>query len=243
MTGSKPAKWPGPVRDVQPWTAPEVARLLEGEYGRPAWRARRDPMSELVYTVLSQHTSDVNSLRAFTRLRERFPTWQELAEGDPPDIARAIQPGGLERIKAPRLKALASAVREQLPDFDLSFLLALELDEAKLWLRSLPGVGPKTAACVLMFALGRPALPVDTHVYRVARRLALIPVKVSEEQAHEALAAQVPPEDIYSFHVGMVRHGRETCRAAKPLCHLCVLAPRCPSAFTFVPALAHTVRG
>jgi len=155
-------------------TPAEIIDLLRQEYGELRWRPHSDPMSELVRTILSQNTSDANSGRAFARLLVRFPTWELLLGADPTAIAEAIRVGGLARVKAPRIKASVEEVWARLGSFDLSFLAEMPLEEAKAWLRSLPGVGPKTAACVLLFALGRPALPVDTHVYRVAKRLGLV---------------------------------------------------------------------
>lgn len=157
-----------------PLSPGEIVDGLSALYGRPVWRPHGDAMTELVLTVLSQNTSDTNSGRAFMRLVSRFPTWGELIVADPQEIEREIQVGGLAATKAPRIKAILEEVWRRLGSFDLSFLAEMPLEEAKGWLRSLPGVGPKTAACVLMFALGRPALPVDTHVQRVAQRLGLV---------------------------------------------------------------------
>src|SRR3990170_3331837 len=148
----------------------EIVARLSALYGRPVWRPHGDAMTELVLTILSQNTSDTNSGRAFMRLISRFPTWEELMAASPDEIEGEIQVGGLAATKAPRIKAALEEVWRRRGAFDLAFLAEMPLDEAKAWLRSLPGVGPKTAACVLMFALGRPALPVDTHVHRVAQR-------------------------------------------------------------------------
>ena len=166
-----------PRKRPKPLQPTEITSRLATLYGDPVWRPHGDPMSELILTILSQNTSDTNSGRAFMRLKQRFPKWDDLLPADPDDIVPAIQAGGLARIKAPRIKAILEEVHERLASFDLMFLKDLPMDEAKAWLRSLPGVGPKTAACVLMFALGRPALPVDTHVHRVAQRLGLVPAK------------------------------------------------------------------
>ena len=208
----------------------EIIELLRREYGELPWRPHGDPMTELILTILSQNTSDANSGRAFARLRLRFTTWEALLGADPREIEEAIQVGGLARIKAPRIKAILEEVWQRLGSFDLSFLKEMPLAEAKAWLRSLPGVGPKTAACVLMFALGMPALPVDTHVYRVARRLGLVSAQTGAEKAHELLEGMLAPEEVYSFHMSLIRHGRRICRAQRPLCPQCPLAPRCPSA-------------
>jgi endonuclease-3 len=211
-------------------TPREIIDLLRQEYGELRWRPRSDPMSELVGTILSQNTSDTNSGRAFTRLLARFHTWESLLGADPTDIAEAIRVGGLARIKAPRIKAVAEEVWVRQGSFDLSFLAEMPLAEAKAWLRSLPGVGPKTAACVLLFALGRAALPVDTHVYRVAKRLGLVPPGMGAAEAHELLEGMLAPDEVYPFHMSLIKHGRRICKAQRPLCPRCVLAYGCPSA-------------
>ncbi len=183
-------------------------------------------MAELVLTLLSQHTSDHNSGRAMHRLLERFPSWSDVIAAPTAAVEEAIRPGGLAPTKAPRLQALLAEVYER-TGFDLSALEQMPLPEAKAWLRSLPGVGPKTAACVLLFALGRPALPVDTHVERVARRLGLVPRKVSVEHAHEQLEATLDPDQVYPFHVDLIQHGRRCCHARSPDCERCPLSERC----------------
>ncbi len=185
-------------------------------------------MTELVLTLLSQNTSDRNSGRAFARLLERYPTWNGVLAAETRDIEDAIAIGGLAPTKAPRLKALVAEVAARRGGFDLSHLAELPLDEAKAWLQTLPGVGPKTAACVLMFALGRPALPVDTHVHRVAKRLGLIPPTMPAAQAHAALEAMTPPELTYAFHIALIKHGRRLCAAQRPRCGECPLLDGCP---------------
>lgn len=203
---------------------------LNVEYGTPVWRPHGDATAELVLTLLSQNTSDHNSGRAFANLLVTYPSWHAVMEADTQELVAVIRPGGLAQTKAPRLQALLRQIVERRGNFDLSFLADLPLEEAKAWLRSIPGVGPKTAACVLLFALGRPALPVDTHVYRVARRLGLLPPKASPEQAHEILEAMLTPEEVYPFHVNLIKHGRRTCVAQRPACARCVLRDGCPSA-------------
>jgi endonuclease-3 len=214
----------------------EIIAHLSSLYGEPVWRPHGDSISELVLTILSQNTSDANSGRAFMRLRQHFPTWEALLATDPDDIVPAIQAGGLARIKAPRIKAILEEVWARLGSFDLTFLKDKPLDEAKAWLRSLPGVGPKTAACVLMFALGRPALPVDTHVHRVAQRLGLVAAKVGAAEAHDILEAVLKPEEIYPFHISLIKHGRRLCRAKRPLCERCPLLDGCPFGRLFLEA-------
>jgi len=205
----------------------EVVRLLREQHGPPQARPRLDPLSELIATVLSQNTSDLNSGRAFERLITTFWTWEVVADAHVDEIAAAIAGGGLSRVKAPRIKAILGRTRDERGSFDLSFLADMPVDEAVAWLVSLPGVGPKTAACVLLFSLDMPALPVDTHVYRVAKRLGLIDEKVSAEVAHRVLQAMVPAGSVYEFHMNMVRHGRKVCRAQRPLCGGCRLIEVC----------------
>jgi endonuclease-3 len=187
-------------------------------------------MSTLVATVLSQNTTDANSERAFDSLIAAFGSWEAVADARPEEIASSIRTGGLAEIKARRIKSILREVRQERGGFDLDFLSGLSLAEAKAWLRKLPGVGPKTAACVLLFSLGRPALPVDTHVFRVARRLGLFHSKVSAERAHEILEELIPTGRVYEFHIHMVEHGRKVCKAQRPRCHICVLRRICPSA-------------
>ncbi len=204
--------------------ATEVLCRLEQEYGRPDWHVSRPPLDELVITILSQHTSDANCERAFASLRAEFPTWEDVAEADESDIANAIRSGGLADVKAPRIK---SVIKDVLAGNLLDDLTVLPLDEAKRQLQALPGVGPKTAACVLLFACQRPALPVDTHVFRVSRRVGLIDDKIDANRAHEQLESMLAPEDIYSFHLNVIKHGRRVCRARIPRCDICALADLC----------------
>jgi endonuclease-3 len=216
----------------------ELIALLGAEYGRLPDRPHGDPMAELVLTLLSQNTSDHNSGRAFQRLLARFPGWDEVLAAPTAEVEEAIRPGGLAPTKAPRLQALIGAAREgvaalakgdaERDPYDLHFLEELPLNEAKAWLRALPGVGPKTAACVLLFALDRPALPVDTHVERVARRLGLVPPKMPVERVHDELEAMLAPDEVYAFHVDLIQHGRRTCHARRPECERCVLLDHCP---------------
>jgi endonuclease-3 len=208
----------------------QIVRLLRQEHGPRSWKPKRDPMSTLVATVLSQNTSDVNSERAFDSLMAAFGGWEAVADASPSEISRSIRAGGLAEIKARRIKNMLQEVGRERGGFDLDFLGSFSLAEAKAWLMKLPGVGPKTAACVLLFSLGRPALPVDTHVFRVARRLGLLHSKVSAGQAHEILENLIPAGQVYEFHLNMVEHGRKVCKAQRPRCHLCVLRELCPSA-------------
>jgi endonuclease-3 len=214
---------------VRPLEVREVHRLLAEEQGPATWDRRLDGVSELVLTILSQHTSDLNSEKAYRELRRRLDSWEEVLAASPEEVADAIWIGGLARVKAPRIQEVLRAVLELRGELDISFLARLPLAEAKAWLIGLPGVGPKTAAVVLCFSLGMPAFPVDTHVHRVSRRLGLIGPKVTADEAHDLLESAISPEQVFSFHVYLITHGRRVCKAQRPLCGQCVLAHGCPS--------------
>jgi endonuclease III len=197
---------------------------LRREYGRPVLRAHRAPVDELILTVLSQNTNDRNRDVAWARLRERFPSWDAVREAPVAEIEDAIRPGGLAPTKAVRIKRILEA----LGDDDLCWLEDAPLEEARDYLCELPGVGRKTAACVLLFSFGRPEVPVDTHVYRVTSRLGLIRPGASFDEAHDELLRLVDPEDAYELHVLLIRHGRRTCTAREPRCAECPLRRMCP---------------
>lgn len=217
-------------RTRKPLAPAAIIERLADEAPLPPQRPHGDAMSELVLTLLSQNTSDTNSGRAYQSLLARFPEWETVLAASPEAIEATIRVGGLANTKSQRLQALLAKLCERLgPDWDTSPLERMPIAEAKAWLTSLPGIGPKTAACVLLFALGRPALPVDTHVHRVAQRLGLIGPKVNAIAAHQALEAQMRPSQYYAFHVSLIRHGRRVCKAQRPQCGECVLADRCPS--------------
>lgn len=217
----------------------EVIERLSALYGRPELVPSGDPVAELVLTILSQNTSDQNSGRAFIQLLRRYRSWDEVMLARTDELATVIAVGGLARQKAPRIQAVLRAVAERSPTWELEFLAELPLEEARQWLRSLPGVGPKTAACVLLFALGRPAMPVDTHVERVAKRLGIVPEQTSTAAAHDLLEALVEPGDYYAFHMCLIKHGRRVCTARSPRCRECPLADRCAAV---IGAVAVTVR-
>lgn len=210
-----------------------VETRLAARYGRPHWKSHAPPLDELVATILSQHTSDVNSGRAFAELQARFPTWEEAAAADEAAIAQAIQSGGLAKLKAPRIQRMLRAIEAQTGAYSLDWLRGLPAAEARAWLLALPGVGPKTAACVLLFSLGLPSMPVDTHVFRVGRRLGLIPAGLGADAAHAWFDGLIGPnrDAIYALHLNLIRHGRTICKARAPACGQCVLSDRCPSAF------------
>ena len=205
----------------------QVYERLDAVYGPLRPSPGDEPLGELIGTILSQSTTDINSGRAYERLRAMYPTWEEVLDASEDEIYEAIKPAGLGRMKAPRIKQTLREVLRRRGELRLDFLAEMPLDEAKRWLVSLDGVGPKTAACVLLFSLGRPALPVDTHVHRVSRRLGLIGPRVSAERAHDQLEAALEPDQVYTFHVGMIRHGRRVCHAQRPACDRCPLRDLC----------------
>ena len=210
-----------------------AADLLDDFYGRPLLTPRYPPVDELVFTVLSQNTADVNTERTFASLKARFPDWTAARDASAAEIEEAIALGGLAHTKAPRIKRILEALSERTGQPDLSELHDMTDAEAQAYLVALPGVGPKTAACVLLFALERPVMPVDTHVHRVARRLGIIGEKVTADQAHPLLTELAGPHDarqVYAVHVDFVRHGRRICHARRPACDECPLAAMCPSA-------------
>lgn len=209
------------------YTPQEIIDLLSGYYGAPEWRPHGDAMAELVLTLLSQNTSDTNSGRAFSRLLQKYPDWPSVLRAPLPELEETIRPGGLAPTKAPRLQAMLAEIQQRTGGFDLSVLEELPIEEARTWLTTLPAVGPKTAACVLLFGLGRPGLPVDTHVHRLSIRLGLVGEKTPPDKAQTYLEALIPPEDHYLFHILLIRHGRHLCTARAPACEVCPLKQRC----------------
>jgi len=214
-------------------TASTIINLLGDCYGELEHARRLDPAEELVFTILSQHTSDTNSGRAFRRLMSEFGSLEEVAKGDVSRITRAVSVGGLARVKAPRIKQVLNLILNEQGNLDLTFLAELPLEEAKSWLMKLPGIGPKSAAVTLCFSLGMPAMAVDTHVHRVSKRLGLIGPKVNADRAHNILESMVDADDVYPFHTALITHGRRTCKAIKPRCGECPLAYGCPSYYLF----------
>ncbi len=221
-------------RQSAPAGIPRLVRLLSERYGPFPEEPRLDPAHEVVLTILSQHTSDTNSTRAFSLLMGKFGSLEAVARAEVADIEEAITPGGLARIKAPRIKEVLNLVLELNGSLDLSFLGEMPLEEAKAWLRRLPGIGPKSAGIILNFSLGLPAMAIDTHIYRVCRRLALIGPKVTADKAHGILEAAVEPDQVFQFHISFITHGRQVCKAQRPHCWDCVVASDCPSRDQFM---------
>jgi endonuclease-3 len=207
--------------------AKKVCDVLIRYYGKAVSARKLPPLDELVMTILSQHTNDVNMFRAYEALKERFPTWEEVLDAPQEEVAMFIRSSGMYNLKAKRIQTTLREINERVGRLDLSHLETMELDEAKKWLTSLHGVGPKTAAIVLLFSFERPVLPVDTHVWRVTKRLGLIDVKVSREKAHVLLEQIMPSSCIPSLNKNLVRHGREVCQAQNPKCEECFLSHLC----------------
>ncbi len=200
--------------------------LLE-HYGLPEWRFPLPALDELVSTILSQNTNDVNRDRAFFRLKEVLPSWEAVRDADLDRVVDAIRPAGLANQKGPRIQQVLRQITEERGSLDLEFLRDLPAGEAQAWLMRFNGVGPKTAAIVLVFSLGKPAFPVDTHIYRVSGRLGLRPEPMNVEAAHPWLAGLFPPETYGPAHLNLIRLGREICQARKPLCERCPVKPWC----------------
>jgi endonuclease-3 len=213
----------------------KVIELLNKEYGEKKWKKRQEPLNQLIQTILSQNTSDRNSYAAFSSLKRKYPSWESIIKASEDEIAETIKAGGLENIKAKRIKGTLIAIKEKRQNLDLSFLKELPQEEALSFLTTLKGVGPKTAAVVLLFSFGKPVLPVDTHIHRVSKRLSLIG-NADRLKAHKILQQMVPAEQVYSFHINMIEHGRRICKP-KPKCPECVLNSVCVSVFQFHPEI------
>jgi endonuclease-3 len=205
----------------------KLSSRLEGEYGNKAWKVHGDPLSVLIGTILSQNTSDNNSHKAFANLRSKFEDWDGVRKTGVRKIADSIRSGGLADIKALRIKNILNQVYEENGNLNLSFLKRWRTDKIKDWLGRFRGVGQKTIACVLLFSLRRPAMPVDTHVLRVSKRLGLVPQNSNANKAEALLEKLIPRNLIYQFHLNLIAHGRIVCKAANPLCCDCVLFENC----------------
>lgn len=222
-----------------------LARLYQ-VYGKPTWRESLPPMDELISTILSQNTNDINRDKAFFALKERFPNWQDVRESPVAQIIEVIRPAGLANQKGPRIKAVLDQIQQERGSLDLDFLAHLPLEDAREWLLKFKGVGRKTAAIVLQFSLNRPAFPVDTHVYRVTGRLGLRPAGLNLEKTHDLMESLILPNDYYAGHLNLIRLGRETCHARKPDCVTCPVNDLCQNAKenptdAFSASRSHTV--
>jgi endonuclease III len=222
--------WSGAMPAAVDWKRSDRRRMrtirdrLREAYGKPVERIHRRPIDELVLTVLSQNTNDRNRDVAYLRLTKRFPTWAEVRDAPVIDVEDAIRPGGLAPTKAVRIQEILRALGGD----DLMELETEPLEDARRRLTDLPGVGRKTAACVLMFAFGRPDIPVDTHVFRVGTRLGIFRPSGSLQEAHDEMLRLIAPADAYETHVSLIRHGRRTCTARSPRCPECPLLRMCP---------------
>jgi endonuclease-3 len=205
------------------------ASLLQA-FGEPIWCTPLPAIDELVSTILSQNTNDINRDRGFNALRAKLPTWEAVRDANEEDVINAIRPAGLANQKGPRIQKVLRAISEERGSLDLDFLAGLPIEEARAWLTKFNGVGPKTAAIVLCFSLNMPAFPVDTHIYRVSGRIGLRglrPEKMTVEQAHPFLESIFPPETYYAAHLNLIRLGREVCGARKPNCPQCPIIKLC----------------
>ena len=205
----------------------KIHEKLLAAFGEPTWRNPLQPIDELVSTILSQNTNDINRDRAFTALRVQFPTWVSVRDAKQQDVIAAIRSAGLANQKGPRIQNVLREITAERGNLDLSFLKDVPLEEARSWLTKFHGVGPKTAAIVLQFSLGRPAFPVDTHIYRVTGRVGLRPLKMNVEQAHVYLERLFKPETYYAAHLNLIRLGREVCHPRKPDCPNCPIRSLC----------------
>jgi endonuclease III len=206
---------------------PYVMQNLRAVYGTPELEKNVDPLDCLIETILSQSTTNVNSQRAFGNLKQRFADWEEARRARVTSIEAAIRCGGLAKQKSVIIKRILNEIKDQCGSLDLSFLRTVPLAEAKEFLSNFKGVGPKTVACVLLFSCNAAVFPVDTHIFRIARRLCLIPEKCGDQEAHEMMEQIIAPERFYEAHINLIRHGRKICRPQKPLCEACVILDYC----------------
>ena len=202
-------------------------RLIEA-FGMPEWRDPLPPVDELVSTILSQNTNDNNRDVAFNQLKETFSDWEAVVSADPEQVVEAIRPAGLANQKGPRIQKALKEIKSHNGDsIDLEFLRDMKVEEARDWLLNIKGVGPKTAAIVMLFSMGIPAFPVDTHIYRVTGRIGIRPENISVEKTHNYLEERIPEEDYYDLHLNLIRLGREICGARKWYCYHCPVEDLC----------------
>jgi endonuclease-3 len=240
-----------PAAQGSDWRPPARARVLRVRdrlrevYGVPRMAPHGHPIAELILTVISQSTNDRNRDVAYLRLRDRLPLWEQVRDAPVEEVEEAIRPGGISRVKSARIQAILRAIGERPPpsqvavadeELSLDWLERAPLEQARDYLTALPGVGRKTAACVLLFAFGRPEVPVDTHVSRVGMRLELLRPGAPFHELHDEMLAMTPAGEELELHVNLLRHGRRTCHARRPACTACALARMCPSRGLFSPA-------
>jgi endonuclease-3 len=214
-----------------------LSDLLEKEYDKKVWKVHGDTLSILIGTILSQNTSDNNSHNAFANLRSKFKNWDEVRKAKVKKIADTIRSGGLAKIKALRIKNILNQIYDENRNLNLSFLKKWRTDKIKSWLKRFKGVGDKTIACVLLFSLKRPAMPVDTHVLRVSKRLGLVPQNSNATNAEALLEKLIPKNLMYQFHLNLIAHGRMVCKATNPNCQDCVLFENCEFGKSYLPRL------
>ena len=220
-----------------------VYDALSQVYGTPTWRQHLPPVDELVSTILSQSTSDGNRDKGFYALKANYPDWESVMHAPEAEIIDTIRPAGLANQKGPRIQAALRYVQEHQGEISLDFLQDLPLEEAQEWLVGIKGVGRKTAAIILLFSFGRPVFPVDTHVHRISRRLGLISPKVTADKAHDILQNIGNPQSFYAFHLNLIQHGRQVCRARNPACDICPVSEFCDDFQMRRGELAHGVEG
>lgn len=204
-----------------------IDALLTERYGYPTWRQHLPPVDELVSTILSQSTSDANRDRGFYALKDKYPDWESVRDAPTEEVIATIRPAGLANQKGPRIQESLRYVSDNIGELTLDFLEDMPIEDAKQWLTAMKGIGPKTAAIILLFSFNLPAFPVDTHVHRVSKRLGLIGEKTTADKAHPIMEAIVPPEDYYPAHLNIIQHGREVCKARNPACDICPLTIHC----------------
>jgi endonuclease-3 len=246
--------WARRLARFRPGLVGDTLAAMREMYGTPVWQRVHDPTSELVLTILSQNSADINAERAFDALRERWPSappetqagkvtrpgwggvgigqaappdWAAVAHAPIEELVHVIRPGGLAPQKAPTILAALNRIEQERGDFSLEFLGGMEPLDALAWLMSIPGIGRKTASVVLLFSFGMPLMPVDRHVERVAKRIGLIPPKATALQAHDLLLALLSPEQTHEAHVNLITHGRQTCHSLRPACGRCAISGRC----------------
>lgn len=204
-----------------------ITQNLEATFGVPRNNSHEDPLDELINTILSQSTTNINSHRAFASLKQRFPDWEQVRRARPASIAAAIKSGGLANVKSVVIKNILNDIKQRRGTLDLSFLKTALVAEAREFLISLKGVGPKTAACVLLFACKRSVFPMDTHIFRILRRAGLLPEKINDQLAHEMIENLIPPKKHYSLHINLITLGRRICHPRNPKCGQCPLNEHC----------------